>query len=188
MTKSDKKAKRNLQDEEIFSTTPPRYNANDFVSRKFIQLVKLVKAEQEYVLDLFGEMLLMQIAEASLPDKEKCLEEWKQFAKMYAENCIEDDEDIEIGKEIYESALIAGQSLWNMYCEDMNYEHGFLLWDTDFLFLVDNGLLEGLLILAGPVLGYSSKDHYQIFTSVGYNVPAKFAVIEELREEYWKES
>lgn len=174
--------------EEIFSNTSPRYNVNDFVSRKLIQLIKLVKAERAYVPDLFGEMLLMQIAEDSLPGEEKCPEEWKQFAKIYAESCIEDDEDIDIGKEIYESALVAGQSLWDMYSEDLNYEHGFLLWDTDFSFLINNGLLEGLLILAGPMLGYSSKDYYQIFTSVGYNVPAKIAVMGEVREEYWKES
>ena len=43
--------------------------------------------------------------------------------------------------------------------------------------------LEGLLIFAGPMLGYSSKDYYQIFTSVEYNVPAKVAVMGEIWED-----
>ncbi|MBR3243405.1 MAG: hypothetical protein IKF90_12030 [Parasporobacterium sp.] len=100
---------------------------------------------------------------------------------------MESDEDVFFGQEVYDSMVLAWRSLWDMYFEDLNFGNGFLLRDADFGILSSHGLLEGLLILASPQLGYSSRDYYQIFTSVGYNVPVKVAAMREIREEYWKE-
>ena len=101
---------------------------------------------------------------------ENCPEDWERFAKEHAENCIETEEDIDFANEVYESTMIAGESLWNMYNEDLNHEHGFLLWDIDYQFLVKNGLMEGLLILASPMLGYGSAVWGRCFKKSNYSV------------------
>ncbi|MBR3245056.1 MAG: hypothetical protein IKF90_20585 [Parasporobacterium sp.] len=73
--------------EDFFPNEQSKYNVNDFVSRKLIQLIKLVKADQAYAPDLFGNMLLMKIADAAYADNVE------NFMALGSDSYLADDQE-----------------------------------------------------------------------------------------------
>ena len=167
--------------------------SGDFILRKFVQLVKLVKSKDEYTPDLFMEALLYLIAKNAREDdtcqydkKEEMLEQYfktryigvdddslKDVMAYVREGKVDDAamsriEEYEI--DFLDAAKQAVKNLASIYEAEMNFQIGWLFWDSDYKCLLEGDIetLTEILFLDGT---YSDFDMRMIYVSVGCPVP-----------------
>ena len=151
-----------------------------FLSKKFIQLVKLIKSEDVLTPDLFMEAMLFLVAE-NAKDRELEFDGKKELVDaiidftISGEGCSSDLVD-----EIKERTENAAHSLRSMLIEESRSEIGWLLWDLDLTYLLE-GDCSGLTTLLTFDGAYSEDMIKDIYMSVGESTPFTIETVLERR-------
>ena len=151
-----------------------------FLSKKFIQLVKLIKSEEVLTPDLFMEAMLFLVAE-NAEDRELEFDGKKELVDaiidftISGEGCSSDLVD-----EIKERTENAAHSLRSMLIEEDRSEIGWLLWDLDLTYLLE-GDCSGLTTLLTFDGAYSEDMIKDIYMSVGESTPFTIETVLERR-------
>lgn len=145
--------------------------AGMFLAKKFIQLVKLIKAEESFTPDLIMEAMICRIAEEAWLNDE-CEFEGKEelvesLVSYYSHGAPDDDEYDDDTMAMIEGAA---HNLNTMLMAEGEHEIDWLLWDYDYSYL-----LEGDYKMFSTLLAFdeSYSAHYirSMYISVDENVP-----------------
>lgn len=148
----------------------------DFIIRKFLQLVKSVKARNAYTPDLFGELLLMQIARHARANG-RC--EFVGRPKLLRLLKGRDDD-------MLVEYQIACRNLHGLAKMEFEYEIGWILWDTDYTYLFEEGNDKILTLMLGRP-EYSEQYWKRMYHSVDYEVPEYVGLMLEIAREIDKQ-
>ena len=148
-----------------------------FVKKKIVHLIKIAKEERSIVLDLVNELLLKEIGDNCLilpfmcnkagsevvefPERQQLID-----AFLTDENEAEDEEDLEIIRQMNSKAEVMFDSFYTLMQED-----DVVLWDYDFMFLSERGVPKGIYSLYYTVPDYDRVWHERPWKDVGEEVP-----------------
>ena len=184
-----------------------------FVRKKIAQLIKIAKSGPEIQLDLVSELILYLIgmncinlswededgvthypAETfDFPERQQLLESMWLDPEEF-----EDDDDIDT-HEINEDITDAFDSFWSLM--RINYsEDGYVFYDDDYSFLLEDDVAEGIHKLYKTMGDYSKEWYLKPWTDIGEEVPPvvtyeldavevegiNFGGVQEMRYEYAK--
>ena len=141
-----------------------------FLAKKFIQMVKMLKAEESFTPDILQEAIMCLIAENGYDSAECEFEGKEELTEEIIEYMTEGYPDDEYAKDIRESVKRAAYNLHSIFVEEMDSEIEWILWDGDYSYLLDGDFS---LFVAMLTFGGSYSDFYMrsIYTSVDASVP-----------------
>ena len=141
-----------------------------FLAKKFIQLVKMIKAKELFTPDILLEAMICQIANNAWASEECEFEGKDKLINAVVEYIAGDDPDSEYAKDVRKSTENAAYNLHSVFSEEEESEIGWILWDFDYTYLLEGNysMMAALLAFDGA---YSAHYMRSIYTSVDEGVP-----------------
>ena len=143
----------------------------DFLAAKFLQLVKLVKAEKMFTPDLIGEMIIVFLAYNGSPFSDSGFRRVDELKKLFLAELEElnNEADLELSLSDYRGECYS--NLRSLIDADEDIEVGYILWDIDYQFLYEDNDGSGLLALMLGRPDYPEEYWVKMYHSVGYSTP-----------------
>ena len=141
-----------------------------FLAKKFIQLVKMIKAKELFTPDILLEAMICQIANNAWASEECEFEGKDKLINAVVEYIAGDDPDSEYAKDVRKSIENAAYNLHSIFMAEIDSEIGWILWDFDYTYLLEGNysMMAALLAFDGA---YSAHYMRSIYTSVDEGVP-----------------
>lgn len=143
---------------------------NLFLAKKFVQLVKMIKAKELFTPDILLEAMICQIANNAWGSGECKFEGKDKLINAVVEYIAGDDPGSEYAKDVRKSIKNAAYNLRSIFAEEVESEIGWILWDLDYTYILegDYSTFAALLAFDGS---YSEYYMRSIYTSVDEGVP-----------------